>query len=45
MKWMDDNILTKWDVAMIVFTIIGALGALVGLTLGIINFATRGGGG
>lgn len=44
-KRIEDKILTKWDVAMIVFTIIGALGALVGLTFGVVNFAMRGGGG
>ena len=38
---LDSKLLSKWDVAKIVFTIIGALGALVGLTITIIKFITK----
>jgi hypothetical protein len=43
-KRIEDRLLTKWDVAKIVFTIIGALGVITGLILTIIKFLSQGGG-
>ena len=37
---IESKLLTKWDVAKIVFTIVGALGALIGVALAIIKYAT-----
>lgn len=42
-KRLEERVLTKWDVAKIVFTIIGALGALISLVLTIIKFLSQGG--
>jgi uncharacterized membrane protein YeaQ/YmgE (transglycosylase-associated protein family) len=38
---IENKLLSKWDVAMIVFTIIGSLGALVGLTITVIQFLAK----
>lgn len=40
-EMLESKLITKWDVAKIVFTIIGSLGALVGLTITIIKFASN----
>ncbi|MCH7922725.1 MAG: hypothetical protein IH975_06820 [Nitrospinae bacterium] len=40
LRRLEEKLLTKWDVARIVFTIIGALGGLIALTLTIIKFAS-----
>jgi membrane protein YqaA with SNARE-associated domain len=37
-KRLEEKMLSKWDVAAVVFTVIAALGGLVGLTLTIIKF-------
>jgi hypothetical protein len=37
-KSLKEQILTKWDVAKVVFAIIGALGVAIAIVLGIINF-------
>lgn len=39
-EMLESKLITKWDVAKIVFTITGSLGALVGLTITIIKFAS-----
>ena len=31
------NMLTKWDLAKVVFTILGALGVMIGIIIGILN--------
>jgi len=40
---IESKLLSKWDVAKIVFTIIASLGALVGLTITVIMFVTKAG--
>ena len=40
-KAIQDRILTKWDVAKIVFAILSALGILVGIIFGVINFVAQ----
>ncbi|MGH3695052.1 MAG: hypothetical protein ACRDRX_13875 [Pseudonocardiaceae bacterium] len=40
-KQVDDQ-LTKWDVATIVFAVLGTLGVIVGLVFGVIKFVTGG---
>lgn len=37
---LQDNLLSKWDVATVVFAILGALGVIVGAVVGIVNLAT-----
>ncbi|GAI25840.1 unnamed protein product, partial [marine sediment metagenome] len=37
-KAIQDRMLTKWDIAKIVFAILTALGTLIGIIFGIINF-------
>ncbi|MCK4501225.1 hypothetical protein KAU11_12060 [Candidatus Babeliales bacterium] len=39
---IESKLFSKWDIAKIVFTIIGSLGALVGLTITVIKFVAIG---
>jgi len=40
-KAIQNRMLTKWDIAKIVFAILSALGILVGIIFGIINFVAQ----
>lgn len=44
-KGLEQRILSKWDVAKIVFQIIAALGGLIGVILGLITFFVKNSGG
>lgn len=40
-KRIEDKLLTKWDVAKIIFQILGGLGILIGIIFAIINFVLK----
>lgn len=40
-KRLQEKALTKWDVAKVVFTILGALGVTIGIVLGIMNLVQQ----
>ena len=41
-KKIEERILTKWDIAKVVFQIIAALGAIIGLVFGILQYFKSG---
>jgi hypothetical protein len=42
-KRLEDKVLTRWDVAKVVFEILAAVGVLVGIVSAVIGFFTKGG--